>query len=195
MRAAPSEAGFVARVLTAWIDPRASMRSILASDPGEARVLSFAMLSGALLFVARAIELAAGAAPLPAEVPAEAAFASVFLFQVMVWPLLLYGLAAVVGLLARAAGGDGGWRDTRAAVCWAAMIQAPIELLFAVFGVATGLARTGGAFLSLVASLFLVVALAYCISEAHGFTRVWIVFAILGGGTALVWAGVLSLTI
>lgn len=195
MLATPSESGFVARVLTAWLDMRASMRSILDTDPGEGRILSFAMISGVVLFAAQVLELYAIAArselrggPDPMEV------ASGFMALVIVRPLMLYALAGLVGLVARAAGGQGSWRDTRAAVCWAAVVQAPVSFVLTLPNVVAELSMPVGLAISAVMVSTLAAALSYCIAEAHGFSRVWIVFAILGGGTALFWAGILFLS-
>ncbi|MGF1553450.1 MAG: YIP1 family protein [Paracoccaceae bacterium] len=193
LKAQPSEAGFIARVLTAWLDLRASMRSILASNPSEGRILSFAMLSGVVLFAGRALALLSGTERLPQGVPMEAAFASGLLFQVIAWPLVLFGLAALIASIARAVGGRGGWREPRAAVAWAAIVQAPADVLLTLPVALGGVPQAVASVLGALSAFVFAAVLSFCIAEAHEFSRVRTVFAVLGGVTALLWAGVLFL--
>ncbi|MEL6767872.1 MAG: Yip1 family protein [Pseudomonadota bacterium] len=179
---------FTGRIFRAWIDPRATMRGVLDAEPGEGRILMFAMTSGALLFAAECLRImmqAASGAAAPDQL--SATFAASFTALLILRPLMLYGLAAVTGLVARRFGGKGSWRDTRAAICWAALTAAPVSFVATVAEVL--LSRTGVAFLSLgpVGVAAFAGMMAYCVAEAHGFSRVWVVFCIIAGVTLAFW--------
>ncbi|MEM7499625.1 MAG: YIP1 family protein [Pseudomonadota bacterium] len=190
-RGAPQS--FTGRVFNAWRDPRGTMRGVLDTDPGEGRILMFAMTSGALLFMAECFRIMVQAADATASLNRlSASFAASFTALLVLRPLVLYGLAAVTGVAARAAGGTGSWRETRAAICWAALAAAPVSAL-ATIG-ETLLRRSGFADVALAPIGVAAFAgmLAYCVAEAHGFSRVWVVFSIVAGITLAVWGLALS---
>ncbi|MEM9783719.1 MAG: YIP1 family protein [Pseudomonadota bacterium] len=196
----PSESGFFARVLTAWFDLRQSMRGILATDPPEGRILMFAMLHGLILFAAYALEVGAEAARfinLPSQTfqqqaSLSAKVAAGFTAFLILRPLFLYALAGVSGLVARWAGGRASWREGRAAVCWAALVSAPVSFVCSLPGILVPLSTGVDIAFSLAGVLMFVIALSYCLAEAHGFRRVWMVFLVLGGTAAAVFGGVLG---
>ncbi|MEM9762904.1 MAG: Yip1 family protein [Pseudomonadota bacterium] len=184
---------FTGRMFRAWMDPRATMRGVLDAHPGEGRILMFAMTSGAVLFAAECLRImmraASGSTP-PDQL--SATFAASFTALLILRPLMLYGLAGIAGLIARACGGTGSWRDTRAAVCWSALTAAPVSFLATVAEVL--LARTGVVQISLgpVGMAAFTGMMAYCVAEAHGFSRVWVIFSIIAGVTLAFWGLALS---
>lgn len=196
-QAASTRQALATRVLVFWADMRGSMRALLAEAPGEGRLLALAMVSGLITFLATVTGMwldPATAAIGPDELTARvaAAFVGALLFRT----LFLYGLAALAGLGARAAGGRGDWRETRAAVFWASLVAAPVGFA-ATLADRLGPMGAGaaGVVLQSLAPMALAVALSACLAEAHGFRRAWLVFlgvsvAVLGVVTAIRLAGV-----
>lgn len=177
------EGGLIWRVLAAWAGLRASMRFELDRGPSEGRLLFYAVLSGLIWFLGRATLLAWG--PLGPALPPDvfrARLAAELISSVFFRTLALYALAALTGLLARAFGGMATWRESRAALFWAALVAAPAifaahllsVLLTGVPGRAAEIAQTLGAL------IFGWVA-AQCFAEAHGFASGWRVFAVMAG--------------
>jgi len=169
------------RIVSAWGDLRGSMRALLAAGPSEGFLLFLAMLSGLILLLGNLAVLWLGPAG------AMAPDAIVMRVGAEVVGALFYrtlGLYLVAGLgwaLARAFGGVGSGRDSRAALFWAALVAAPV-------GFGAGLAE---AVLAPVAPLWLAetagqagmlafaLATAHCMAEAHGFKSAWAVFAVI----------------
>ena len=160
-------------------DPRASMRGLLDSRPGEGRLFAYAMAAAAIWIVGRIAVLLGGMRGGDAD---HSGLVVANAFSIGFVALLFYALAALGTGLARAFGGAGGWRDGRAAFFWAALVSAPVMML-------TGLAPLAmpgapGAVLALVAQagpVFFAWALAECYAEAFGFRRAWAVFAVIAG--------------
>lgn len=175
--------GFIVRILTFWWGMRASMRGILNAEPGEGRILSFAILSGFLHFLGETART--WLAPETASLAQEelvgriaAGFVAALLFRT----LALYGVAGIAGLICRRAGGQGGWRETRAAVFWASLVAAPLALLAAIAeGVFLRVHLPFAPILSLVGPLAFAFALSACLAEAHRFARISTVFLWVAG--------------
>lgn len=188
-RLAPRE-GLVTRALLAWGDLSASTRTLIAERPSESTLLVIAMLSGLFHFLGtlaglwlspEARTMTEGA--LLSRVGGE--FAGAVVFRT----LGLYAIAALVAALARAAGGTGGYADSRVALFWAALVAAPPMLAVTVggalagpylgAGAAAGIAAAGGLIFAWTAS--------QAIAAAHAFRRGWPIFVglvILAGAIA-----------
>lgn len=190
------DGGFVARVLGAWWDLRASMRGVLDTNPGEGRILSFSMIAGALLYATLSLEFTLQVAtdPTIGRDEMSALYAVGLLVYLGIMPLVLIALAGVIGTVARALGGAGNWRDTRAAVAWSWVISAPIFVVLALPGILVDLPLDVERVLEVVGLSFFVVGLSYNVAEAHRFSRVWVVFSVFGGITIGVWSFILYLT-
>lgn len=175
------EGGLIWRVLAAWADLRGSMRFELERRPTEGRLLYYAILSGLIWFLGQAVLVAWG--PLaPTLSPAEfrARIGWELVTSVLGRTLALYVLAAVGGALARAAGGTGGWRDSRAAFFWAALVAAPAILAAHLLAILlTGVPGHAAAIADGLGKLLYGIALAHCIAEAHGFRSHWRVLAVM----------------
>ncbi|MEO0426260.1 MAG: Yip1 family protein [Pseudomonadota bacterium] len=181
------------RIFRAWKDPRTTMRGVLDANPSEGRILMFAMASGVLLFMAECFRIMLQASRSGAALDQlSATFTASFVALLVLRPLMLYGLAALTGLIARRAGGTGSWRDTRAAICWTALTAAPISVLATFAEVLLIQAGIAGVSLGPIGVAAFAGMMAYCIAEAHGFSRVWVVFSIIAGVTLAVWGLALS---
>jgi hypothetical protein len=161
-------------------DPRGSMRALLDSRPGEARLLAYAFLAVGIGLAGRVAMLVLAARGSGVDLaPQIAAQTASMLFFV---PIVYYALAALGTALARAAGGRGGWRDGRAAFFWAALIAAPVGVLSGLAALALhGQHPAVTAAVAQIGPVFFAWALAQCYAEAFGFRRAWTVFAAIGG--------------
>lgn len=128
-----------ADILAAWKGPRRFIRAKLAQDLSEATILVLMLAACFLMFVARwpalarQVELqrqgvASGGVPAD-QVPSFQALMGINLFAlVFVLPPILYALAALSHLAARARGGRGDHRAARLALVWALLATAPLML-------------------------------------------------------------------
>jgi len=182
--------GVLWRMLGAWADLRASMRAELDRDPSEGRVLFYAMFSGLIWFIGRYAVLVYG--PLGPVIPQDEFLGRVgleFVSAIFFRTLALYALAALAGLIARAVGGSGGWRDSRAALFWAALVAAPVILAATLLSLLlTGMPGQPGAIAGMLGAVAFGWAVAHCFTEAHGFASVWRVLAVMAG-LALAFVG------
>lgn len=191
MEQALREGGLVWRVLSAWADLRGSLRAELDRNPTEGRLLYYAVLSGLIWFLGRAALVAWG--PLAPTYPPEefrARLAAELISSVFFRTLALYALAALAGAIARAAGGTGGWRDSRAALFWAALVAAPAILAAHLFSViVTGVPGQAGTIAGMLGAIAFGWAAAQCLAEAHGFrSGLRVLAAIAAAVAALVGA-------
>jgi len=186
-------AGLVDRMAATWANPRAAVAREIAGAE-ESRLLFYAF-AASLLFTLAAV----GAQRLNPAPQVAQDFDQWVTTQVVVGtfvrPLGLYGAAALIGLACRAFGGRGGWRATRAAVFWTALVAAPAGVMLTLIGaaasgpggappLAAALGQAGGS--ALWAAL-----LAPALAEAQGFRSglaVFGVFCALAAGVAAVAA-------
>lgn len=125
--------GLAERMIGAWVDMRASVRQLINEEPSEARLLFFVLLSDIIFFVSRTLSLvvspgSATAKFLPLEIGAW------LIGALLLRTATLYVFSGIVGFVCRALGGQGSWRDTRAAVFWASLVAAPIGVAGALVG-------------------------------------------------------------
>ena len=179
MEQALPSSGLIWRVLAAWADLRGSMRAELDRDPSEGRLLYYVVLSGLVWFLGRAALLSWG--PIAPSLTAEmfrARIAAELVSAVFFRTLAFYALAAVACAIARAAGGTGGWRESRAALFWAALVAAPAILAAHLLSVLlTGVPGQAGAVAGMLGALAVGWTTAHCVAEAHAFTSPLRVFA------------------
>ncbi|MEM7178291.1 MAG: hypothetical protein AAGD47_01785 [Pseudomonadota bacterium] len=190
---AARQPGLPWQVLSAWGDLRASYRRLMATRPTEGKLLAIAMLSGLVAFLQWAMLFRFSGEGVGLSDPellsrTGAQFISAILYRT----LMLYLLAAVFALVLGRFGGTGGWVRTRAAVFWAALIAAPVMFVLAGLGAvfAGTLPPVALEGLAQLSRLLLVYVLAVLLAEAHGFTRVWPVFA----GIVVVSIAMIALT-
>lgn len=179
------------RTVLSYRDMRAATRDLIAERPSEARLLFFVLLSDVIFFLSRGVSLviAPGSAAVDVMPPHPGIFVLVL---VMLRTASLYILSAMITILCRMMGGQGNWRDTRAAVFWAALAAAPVgvlgslvtasfshlEVFHPIF--AEPLIAMPPHYIGVVALLFF---LAAGVAEAHRFSRTSPVFIALSVGT------------
>jgi len=173
-RSLPS-GGVLWRMLGAWSDLRGSMRAELGRGPSEGRLLFYVMLSGLIWFIGRIATLVYG--PLGPAIPEDLFVGRVgveFISAIFFRSLVFYALAALAGAVARAAGGSGGWRDSRAALFWAALVSAPVILAATMLSLLlTGMPGHAAAVAGMLGPVAFAWAVAQCFAEAHGFANAW----------------------
>ena len=122
-------------IIRTWRGPRAVMRDLLAQGKREDRALAYLIVFCLLVFVAQWPRLARQAAgfelPPGAEPRDLMQMMTYELFAwITVWPLLLYGLAAVSHLVARLFRGRGTFYTARLALFWSLLASVPLLLLY-----------------------------------------------------------------
>ncbi|MFD0980685.1 YIP1 family protein [Tropicimonas aquimaris] len=122
-----------AEILRTFRAPRQVMRRLLASlsgdDRPEARILVYLVAGCFVIFVSHLPAAVAGGPQWPPEAPAEARVINTFFGWLFIAPLLFYGLAGIVHLVARAIGGRGSFLRSRAALFWTVLAVSPLMLL------------------------------------------------------------------
>lgn len=128
-----------------WRGPRQVMRELLARGPREDRSLAFLYVACLLIFVAqwpRLSRIAGGYEATPGAEPrtmTELLTYELFAW-LLIWPLLLYAVAAVSHLVARLFGGKGDHARARTALFWSLLASTPVLLLH---GLMAGFAGPG----------------------------------------------------
>lgn len=173
--------GLLTQIAAAYPDFRAAMARKLAWRPGEAQLLSYALLAGFLGFVADLPSASGQAQALGVNdglsgVLAGRLFAALFLF-----PLLLYGAGAASHLVSRAAGGRGDYATARLALFWSVMVGLPLMLadgaLAAILPAIAGApGEMAAGIISAAAALGFAWIWAACLAEVEGFCNTWRVF-------------------
>ena len=121
-------------IVRAYRSPRAVMRDLLDQGKREDRAIAFLIISCFLIFVAQWPRLSRNAAGFDlapgAEVPElDRLMAYEFMAWLMIWPLMLYFLAAITHGIARAMGGQGTVYGARLALFWSMLATVPLLLL------------------------------------------------------------------
>lgn len=141
MIAMPSR-GLVDTIALSWRAPRAVMADAVSAGLTEARTLVHLMLACGVFFVASLPLAVRSAGGLTVDEPVSATVSAHLFAWGAVAPLLGYGVAAVVHLIARAFGGRGRFLAARAALFWSGLAVAPAALLIGIVG-AVGVSLTG----------------------------------------------------
>jgi hypothetical protein len=154
------------------------------------------MLACGLFFVASLPNAVREAGALDIADPVEGAIAAHLFGYLALAPLVAYGLAAVVHLVARGFGARGGFRAARAALFWSLLMAAPITLLLALAGVGVEVAAPALAplldWLGFGALAFWLWLFAASLAEAEGFVATGRVAAVVAASFGAV-AGILGL--
>jgi hypothetical protein len=179
-------------MLGAWADLRGSMRAELDREPSEGRLLFFAMFAGLIWFLGQAAVLAYGPlAPTLTDDEFTGRVAWEFITSALFVPLFYYVLAAIGGALARAMGGVGSWRDSRAALFWAALVAAPAMLAAKLLALLLdGLPGPVAGSVEMLGEAAFAWTTVHCFAEAHGFASAWKVLATLVGLVACLAGGI-----
>lgn len=130
-----------ADILESWRHPRRVIRRKLDLGVREDRALATLMAACVLNFVSQLPALARAAHFAP-ETPLDARIGGALLGTVFLLPLVVYLIAAVSHLVARAMGGQGTGFGARLALFWAMLAISPLLLLN---GLVAGLIGAGPA--------------------------------------------------
>jgi Yip1 domain len=171
-----AEGSLVGAIFRGYSDPRASMARQFAAGPSEPRALVYVLIACVLGLVASLPNALRVSGSIAAEDAVSAAIAAHLFGYLFLAPLLLYGVAALVHLSARAFGGRGGFLEARMALAWALLLGVPIALALSLLGVvvpiALGPAGLPAIELMRYAGLaFWLWLFAACLAEAEGFPR------------------------
>jgi hypothetical protein len=129
--------GLISDIGLAWRAPGRLIRAKLAGGVREDRALALAMAVGLMVFVAQWPRLAREA-HLDPLVPFDARMGGALLGAVFILPLILYLVAALSHLVARALGGGGSWFGARLTLFWAMLASTPAMLLHGLASALTG---------------------------------------------------------
>jgi hypothetical protein len=147
-----------ADLLMTYRAPRRVIRRLLEEGQREDRLLFHLMLACGLVFLSQWPALARQAA-LDPSVPLEARLGGALLAWLCLAPLILYLMAALSHLVARAFGGRGSWYGARLALFWSLLATAPLFLLHGLIagylGKGTVLAAAGLAVLAIFCIVWL----------------------------------------
>ncbi|MFQ6548606.1 hypothetical protein AADZ90_011655 [Aestuariibius sp. 2305UL40-4] len=121
-------------IFRSWRQPRAVVRDLLMQGKREDRAIGYLMVGCFIIFVSQLPRLARTAHLSDGDVARLAGYE--FLSWLIVWPLALYGLAALSRLAAMAMGGQGSWFGARLSLFWAVLALAPATVLY---GLTSGL--------------------------------------------------------
>jgi hypothetical protein len=132
--------GLVDATLRGWRDPRGAMAAELDRGLSEARALAELMFACGLFFVASLPNAIREARSLAIADPVEGAVAAHLFGYLALAPLLAYGFAALVHLVARGFGAERGFGAARAALFRSLLLVAPVAIALALAGVAVEVA-------------------------------------------------------
>lgn len=128
-------------LIAAWRGPRRAFAAQLARGVREDRALMYLMLGCGLVFVSQ-WPVAAREAHLDPSIPLDARLGAALLAWLFLAPLILYAIAGLSHLVARAIGGAGSFAAARLALFWALFMASPAWLLS---GLVNGMVGSGTA--------------------------------------------------
>jgi len=122
-------------IVRTWRRPRTVVRELLSHGKREDRAIAYVMAACFLIFIAQWPRLSRRAAGFELEAGQEAPeltqlMAYEFMSWIMIWPLMLYFLAAGLHLLFRLFGGKGTYYSARIALFWSLLATTPVLLLY-----------------------------------------------------------------
>ncbi|MEM7505711.1 MAG: YIP1 family protein [Pseudomonadota bacterium] len=163
------------QIFGAWGDLRASFRALMATSPGEPRLLFIAMLSSLIYFLGTMVAESIAPSAVRSEEEMRGFVAANLITALFFRTLALYGVGALACIIMRRFGGTGGWFESRAATFWAMLIAAPVAFALTVIAAIAGPGMSPGhaAALGEAGGIITAVVLAFCLAEAHGFRRAW----------------------
>ena len=132
-------AGIVPRVLQSWVAPRRVVRGLSAMPEGTKLAV---LMAAMLIFLIAQAPAHARLAQVDPTVPFEARMGGALLAVMFLMPILAYGAAGIVSILARLTGWRLSQADSRLALFWALLAVAPAMLLA---GLVAGLVGPGPA--------------------------------------------------
>jgi len=131
--------GLLADIGATYRGPRSVMRRHLAIGQREDRALMYLGLACILIFIAQWPRLRREAL-FDEAIPFDVRVGGAMLAWIFIVPLLLYAIAALAHIAARALGGQGTWYSARLALFWSLLAASPLWLLN---GLVAGFAGSG----------------------------------------------------
>ena len=111
-----------------WRHPRVVMRELLAAGQREDRALAFLMAGCLITFVAQWPRLAREAYLTGEDFTKVMSYD--LLAWIFMWPLMFYGIAALVHLIAKAFRGKGTFYTARLSLFWTLLATTPVMLFY-----------------------------------------------------------------
>lgn len=175
------EGGLLWRVLRAHWDMKGATRAMLSSAPSEATLLKMVLGACLVHFAARTAALMISGADAPlARIGAD--FVAVLIVQAP----FFYVIAALTGLVARAFKGQASWRQTRAAVFWAAVASAPAVFAATVLAAAVPGPAEAAMAVELAGSAYFGYAFCVAVAMANEYRSAWGVFGVTAAALAVI---------
>lgn len=115
-------------IVRTWRGPAAVMRDLLAHGRREDRAIAYVMIACLIIFVSRLPAIQFEVVQGRGDFQRDASYA--FMSLMMFMPLILYGLAAAMHLIARLLGGKGTHYRARLALFWSLLASTPVLLLY-----------------------------------------------------------------
>lgn len=124
-------------ILESYRAPGRVMVRKLAQGPREDRALATLMGALGLIFVGQWPGLIR-AARLDPSIPVDARIGGALMGLMFLMPLIAYGVAALVRIVARVLGGKGSWFGARLALFWSLLAVSPLMLVQGLIAGLTG---------------------------------------------------------
>jgi uncharacterized membrane protein len=118
----------ITRILKTYPAPREAFRAEMAREPGEERLLAFAMLAALVTFLGNLPNLLT----MPTDAPRNALIGASLVMTLILGPIMLYCVAGLSHFVAGFFRGKGSYRSARHALFWAVIVAAPILLGYAL---------------------------------------------------------------
>lgn len=115
-------------ILESYTAPGRVMARKLAQGPREDRALATLMGALGIIFVGQWPGLIR-AGRLDPSIPVDARIGGALMALMFLMPLIAYGLAALIRIVARAFGGKGSWFSARLALFWSMLAVSPLMLI------------------------------------------------------------------
>jgi len=125
-------------IVRTWRGPGAVMKDLLAQGQREDRAVAYVMIACLIIFISYLPQVQYNVINGDGDFQRDASYA--FLMWIMVMPLFLYGLAAVLHLIAKLFKGQGTHYSARLALFWSLLASTPALLLY---GLVRGLIGPG----------------------------------------------------
>lgn len=125
-------------IVRTWRGPRAVMRDLLAHGQREDRAVAYVMAACLVMFISRLPAIQFEVVQGQGDFQRDASYA--FMGMMMFMPILLYGVAAILHILAKVVGGKGTFYSARLSLFWSLLASTPVLLLY---GLVRGLIGPG----------------------------------------------------
>ncbi len=123
----PLRPGLTVRMARSVFDMRGQVRQLLREDPSEARLLLFAVLSDMVFVLSWSVKtLVSPTSPVAGLSGSDVVIW--LLVALMFRTMLIYALAAFIGVIMRFSGGPASLHETRTGVFWGVFVAAPFGL-------------------------------------------------------------------